>query len=412
MEKLRIMSIILLCFIMSFASCNADETNDEYVDYKNGIEGLTVMNFPIIDGSDSTEPLRFILMCKLLGFDYKWVRRPFTQDPDADIKQVNPNFDCTEEERYYLLTECMLRSNTHQSFINLIDGKVELIMTARSISRDEKAYAEEQGVSLIEKPIAKDALTFMVNPENPVNSLTIQQIQGIYTGDITNWNEVGGENVLITPYVRNRNSGSQEKFETMVMDGLTIKDFPEMQVGLVMMSPYYQLEDDKTGIAFTPFYYYNVIVDNGSTKAIGVDGVAMTKSNIMNGTYPYITDVYAAVRSDIDKSSIAYKVFEFLTTTGGQAVVEESGYVPLEAITGIRSVKVTDCNIYCVGGKLYVQSSSAPRKITLMGIDGKRVMERKMNGYSIALPEGLAPGAYVVEVIYENGESSCMKVRL
>lgn len=276
-------------------------------------------------------------MCKLLGFDYEWTKNsPFLQDPNDGPKSINIYFTCTKEEKDYLQSECLQHNNTHLSFINLIDDKVELILTARSISQDEKAYAEQQGVTLMEKPIAKDALTFIVNPDNPVNSLTIQQIQDIYTGNIVNWNEVGDYNAVITPYVRNRNSGSQEKFETMVMDGLTIKNFPEMQIGKTMMTPYYQIENDKTGIAFTPFYYYNFMVGTESTKSIGVNGVPMTKANIMNGTYPYITDVYVAVRSDIDKSSMAYKIFDFLTTTGGQAIVEESGYVPLASYVPVR----------------------------------------------------------------------------
>ena len=110
-----------------------------------------------------------------------------------------------------------------KSFLNLIDGRVELIITARSISRDERVYANEKGVALTEKPIAKDALAFLVNPANPVNNLTTAQIQGIYTGAITNWKEVGGLDAEIVPYVRNSNSGSQEKFETTIMAGLTIK---------------------------------------------------------------------------------------------------------------------------------------------------------------------------------------------
>lgn len=113
------------------------------------------------------------------------------------------------------------------------------------------------------------------------------------------------------------------------MAGLQIAEFPELQVGLTMMSPYYQLEDDQQGIGFSPFYYYSVIVDNGSTKAIGIDGVEMTKDNIRNNTYPYTTEVYAAVRSDINRNSTAYELFEFLTTPAGQNIVNESGYVPL-----------------------------------------------------------------------------------
>ena len=328
--------LIILLSVFSFLSCNAEDNNE----IPTSMKDITIGNFPVLDGSDSTSPLRYILMCKLLGFDYEWQSSPFIQNPDEAPKQVVPIFTCSEDERRELLTKRLLNSNTHQSFMNLIDDKVEVIITARSISRDEKAYADEQGVTLIEKPIARDALAFMVNLKNPVNNLSIEQIQGIYTGEIVNWSEVGGLDCMMKPYVRNRNSGSQEKFETMVMVGLTIKDFPEMQIGTTMMAPYYQLEQDTAGIAFTPFYYYKVMVGSGSTKAIGVNGVAMTKENIKNDTYPYTSHVYTAVRSDIDKSSMAYRLFEFLTSEEGQAIVDESGYVSLQtASTGIRSLE-------------------------------------------------------------------------
>lgn len=56
-----------------------------------------------------------------------------------------------------------------------------------------------------------------------------------------------------------------------------------------METPYFQIENDRSGIAFTPYYYYSVIVGYGSTKAIGIEGVGMTKENIYNDTYPYVT---------------------------------------------------------------------------------------------------------------------------
>lgn len=289
------------------------------------LPNITISNFPVIDGSDSTDPLRDLLMCKILGFGYKW-ERSFT---NLVTKEIRPQYTCSAAEREHLEFNCLKHSNTHQSYINLIDGQVELVIAARSISRDEKAYADEKGVTLIEKPIARDALTFMVNPSNPVSNLSISQLQGIYTLKITNWKEVGGNNEEIKPYIRNRNSGSQEKFETMVMNGLTIPEFPELLMGTTMMAPYYQLKNDKQGIGFSPYYYYSVIVDDGSTKAIGIDGVEMTKENIRNNKYPYTTDVYAAVRSDIDRNSTAYELFDFLTTSAGQQIINESGYVPL-----------------------------------------------------------------------------------
>lgn len=339
-----------LSFVLCTTSCSAEDNTDEKIS-SNLIEEINVSNFPVIDGSDSTTPLRYILMCKALGFDYIWENSYFSFD--GVPKHITPSYTCTYEEQRHIHWECMKESNTHQSFMNLIDGTVELILTARSISRDEKEHADNSNVTLIEKPIAIDALAFMVHPSNTVDNLSTEQIQNIYMGKIKNWSEVGGSDMTLTAYIRNRNSGSQEKFETMVMAGLTIADLPGMQIGTTMDQPYYQLEADVTGLAFTPFYYYSVMVGNGKTKAIGIDGVAMTKENIKNGKYPYVTEVYAAVRSDIDKGSVAYKLFEYLTTSAGQAIVEESGYVPLSNSSGIRSVRADAKRsmVYSIDGK-------------------------------------------------------------
>lgn len=88
------------------------------------------------------------------------------------------------------------------------------------ISRDEKAYANEKSVTLDETPIALDGFIFITHKNNPVKTVTREQIRGIYMGEITNWKEVGGKDLAITPYIREPNSGSQEKMETIVMKGL------------------------------------------------------------------------------------------------------------------------------------------------------------------------------------------------
>ena len=390
---------IILFSFFSLTSCNGeDNTNLSQV-----FSDVTVSNFPVLDGSDSTSPLRYILMCKLLGFDYEWQSSPFIQNPEEAPKQVVPNYACSEEEARELMLNRLLNSNTHQSFVNLIDDKVEVIITARSISRDEKVYAEEKGVTLIEKPIARDALAFMVNLKNPVNNLSIEQIQAIYTGDIVNWAEVGGLDCVMKPYVRNRNSGSQEKFELMVMAGLTIKDFPEMQIGKTMMTPYYQIEQDTAGIAFTPFYYYKVMVGSGSTKAIGVNGVAMTKENVINGTYPYTSNVYTAVRSDIDKSSIAYRIFDFLTTEEGQAIVDESGYVPLQSTTGIRAMERETVKMNYSDNTIHFSSSVLPERMEILDLSGKTVFRSAVNSRSVKVPSVLR-GLHIINVWLDNGD--------
>lgn len=398
---------IVSLFLLFSTSCSGDDTNN----VSPVLEGMTPENFPVLDGSDSTEPLRDILMCRIFGFQYKWERySPFLQDPTRAKQEVRPVYACSDSQRA-LIEKKMQKSNTHQSYMNLIDGKVELVIAARAASRDENKYARDNNVALIEKPIAKDALTFMVNNSNPIECLSVEQIRKIYTGDITNWQEVGGEDMLITPYVRNRNSGSQEKFETMVMDGLEIKKFPEWHMGTTMETPYFQIENDRSGIAFTPYYYHSVIVGYGSTKAIGIEGVGMTKENIYNDTYPYVTNIYASIRADIDKSSTAYKIFEFLTSDKGQSVVEESGYIPLhKSSTGIsKQTNDGKIEVSYLHGNIAVKCDECLQKIQVFDLNGTKVFSKSVNDKFIKIHHHLS-GVFVISLFFDNGSSYIKKI--
>lgn len=398
---------IVSLFLLFSTSCSGDDTNN----VSPVLEGMSPENFPVLDGSDSTEPLRDILMCRIFGFQYKWERySPFLQDPTRAKQEVRPVYACSDSQRA-LIEKKMQKSNTHQSYMNLIDGKVELVIAARAASRDENKYARDNNVALIEKPIAKDALTFMVNNSNPIECLSVEQIRKIYTGDIANWQEVGGEDMLITPYVRNRNSGSQEKFETMVMDGLEIKKFPEWHMGTAMETPYFQIENDRSGIAFTPYYYYSVIVGYGSTKAIGIEGVSMIKENIYNDTYPYVTNIYASIRADIDKSSTAYKIFEFLTSDKGQSVVEESGYIPLhKSSTGIsKQTNDGKIEVSYLHGNIAVKCDECLQKIQVFDLNGTKVFSKSVNDKFIKIHHHLS-GVFVISLFFDNGSSYIKKI--
>ena len=96
----------------------------------------------------------------------------------------------------------------------------------------------------------------MKNEANPITSLTIEQIQGIYTGKITNWNVVGGNNATIVPYVRNQNSGSQELMNQLVLAGLPTYSFPEELIVIPSMGMVYSLlSGTPNGISYTVYYY-------------------------------------------------------------------------------------------------------------------------------------------------------------
>ena len=331
MKTTKIWSILFV-MLAAFPLASCSDKEDEPIliidPVEVGLEAptattpLSLSNAPVVDGSDSTEPLRNLLMCRLLGIDCQWRQRLYSNSTWC----VTPQWQSLSKEDKSTLQRILQNRNTHGSFVGLIDGENDIIVTARGISRDEQKYADEKGVELLSRPVAKDAFVFIVNPKNPVRNLTIEQIQKIYTGEIRNWKEVGGNDATINPYVRNPNSGSQEKMETIVMAGLTMIDWPEM-VGYVMLDPYFQLENDENGIAYTPFYYYDTIVNNESTKVIGVNGVVPSKQTIEDNSYPYVTHVMASVRADVDKSSTAYQLFFQLATGQHNDIVKESGYI-------------------------------------------------------------------------------------
>ena len=93
-----------------------------------------------------------------------------------------------------------------------------------------------------------------------------------------------------------------------------------------MLSPFFPQEQDANSTLYTHFYLYDTTVNDGRTRVIGVNGVVPGKKTIENGTYPYVTEVMASVRSDTDKSSTTYQLFYQLATGQHNAIIKESGY--------------------------------------------------------------------------------------
>jgi phosphate transport system substrate-binding protein len=220
-------------------------------------------------------------------------------------------------------------SQTHGAFMNLIDGNADIILTHRTVSPDEKAHADEAGVMLIEKSIALDAFVFIVNKNNPVKSLTVSQIQKIYTGEITNWSQVGGNDAKMKVFTRPRNSGSEEIFRTLVMNGLEPADFPESSIGS-MVWVFSEVLNNENGICYTFNNYKDSVARKSDSEVpkIAINGVFPDESTVKNGTYPFIAEVHVAIRTNLDKNSMAYKLFEWLQTKSANGVIAECGFIP------------------------------------------------------------------------------------
>ena len=296
------------------------------------LKNIKLEDWPLTDCSTSTRPVRDLVAYKLLGVPYKWEINWMS----ATTYIIQPYFwDATSSFTYKDYLAKNPCSGTHDAFMNLIEGKTDVIIASRDISRNEKAFAEELGVELETAPLAIDALVFIVNPKNPVKNLTADQVRKIYTGEITNWKEVGGVDHTITPYIRNADSGSQEKMETLVMQGLTMIDRTDENymyeiIGLQMISPYAQLEIDEYGIGYTPFFYCTAMVrDLMRVDMLSIDGVMPSKETLKNNKYPFVSSIYAAVRKTEEHESMAYKLYQFLFTNEGADMIDESGYIAI-----------------------------------------------------------------------------------
>jgi len=318
-------SIFILIISLSNTCCTVNKMGYNTAQ-PFSIKGLTYDNYPNVDGSTSTAPLMQLIFCKLFEYDYTWF--PMMIDFDWGILPVLLLSDdpILKAENFNRLVKF---SQTHQSIISLIDKKTDLSLVARKMSHDEKNYARAAGVRIIETPIALDAFIFIIHPENPVKSLSVKQIQDIYTGKITNWKEVGGNDAPINPYVRNANSGSQELMESLVMKNLSIAEFPVGRVIPTMSGALDIVSSNVNSISYTLYYYKNYMQRLTRVKTIEIEGIYPNKDSISNHTYPLTAEIYASIRSDLNRSSTAYKLYKLLQTKAGKQVISESGYIPL-----------------------------------------------------------------------------------
>ena len=261
---------------------------------------FTRENFPKLDGSTSTVPLARAMCAVLLG------EAPEAVDDLVDF------------------------SRTTQSYRNLMAGEADLVVAAEP-APEVLAELEEGGEWLL-TPFATDALVFVVNQNNPVDSLTVEELQKIYTGEITNWSQVGGEDLDIVAFQRNQGAGSQTMFEKLVMDGLPLMEPPAAWVSDSMMGlleGVREYDNSPAAIGYTVYYYAHDMEMAQGLKVLKVDGVEPSPQSIREETYPFRNPYFAAIAKDEPEDSPARVLYDWLLGPSGQKLVEREGYVPV-----------------------------------------------------------------------------------
>ena len=274
---------------------------------------------PVVDGSTSTQPMRMLLLCRLLDADCDW-----TDMGLSTHRIILPVGDSPNDGQLFDLVPT---SGTSGSYLSLISGESDLIVAARQPSDDEVSMATAAGIEFDIQPISLDAFVFLVNDEGPVTNLSLSQVRGIYTGEISDWAEIGGPGGPVNPYRRNETSGSEELMKRLVMGDEAMVEAPDWLLGFSMIAPFTSLSHDPVGIGYSVYYYAAFMQPLETVSMISLDGVVPNSENIRNGTYPLVTEVYAVIPTGVEGSSRA--MFEWMVTSDGQDAIAATGYVKL-----------------------------------------------------------------------------------
>lgn len=228
------------------------------------------------------------------------------------VQSIYPESSVIYNGEDYDPSSAMHYTNTRGAYKDIVDGNADIIICAQP-SDEQLAYAEQNGVELEMVPVGSDAFVFIVNDSNPVSDITIDQIQGIYSGKITNWSELGGKNIPIAAMRRNKNSGSETALEK-IMGDIPIK--PD----------YTALFGSPIGFSFR--YYVTGMLGEGGVKILTLNGIEPTAETIADGSYPIAGNIYAVYRKGETNENV-YKAIDFMLSPEGQKIVEQSGYIPL-----------------------------------------------------------------------------------
>ena len=209
----------------------------------------------------------------------------------------------------------------------LIEGTTDIAQSSRKIKFDERQKMQEGGKTSKEVIVAYDALAIVVHPQNKVNNLTREQLEGIFTGKIKNWKEVGGDDLAIIPYARETSSGTYEFIKEYVLKNKNymngILSMPA--TGAIIQS----VSQTRGAIGYVGLAYLNpnvkaihVSYDKGKTY------VEPSVANAKNQTYPIVRELYYYY--DAKQEAVVRPFINFVLSAEGQKIVADIGFITLK----------------------------------------------------------------------------------
>ncbi len=259
---------------------------------------MTYEEYPRIDGSLACVPLCEALVARLTG--------------------------CTAAQAEETMADF---TNTNPCYIQLAEGNRDILL-AYEPAESTKEELESYG-PLDMQPVGRDALVFIVNKDNPVESLTSQELYDIYTGKITNWREVGGEDQEIKAFQRPETSGSQTMMRKLLIGDAEMAEADEETIAVGMadiINALKEYDNSANALGYSVYYYASAMFSQPGLKFLRVDDVEPSNETIKSGEYPLVNSFYCVTNEQ--SSEKAGEIKDWLLSEEGQKFVEECGYVP------------------------------------------------------------------------------------
>jgi phosphate transport system substrate-binding protein len=210
-----------------------------------------------------------------------------------------------------------------QAAVALADGIADIGALSRAVKDEEKETITKEYI------IAKDGVAVIVNTDVDVTGLTVEQIRNIFTGEITNWNEVGGADQKITVVSREEGSGTRGAFTELTK--VMVKDDAGNEIDNTSADAIVQ---PSTGavlqtVGSTPgsIGYVSMEALDDTVKALAVEGVEISKETVLDGSYVISRPFIYAVTGELSEAAQAF--IDFVMSDEGQALIEENGFIPV-----------------------------------------------------------------------------------
>lgn len=209
----------------------------------------------------------------------------------------------------------------------LIDGTTQICQASRAMKDAEKeSLKTKRQLEAVETPVALDALAIYVHKDNPITSLTMDQVAKIFLGEVTDWKDVGGMPGNIVLYGRENSSGTYAYFKEHVLGD---KDFPSKYQALPGTGAVVDaVAKDKGGVGYGGIGYAAAIKTIGITKDPAGAPIEPSMANVLNGSYPISRQLFWYTAGPADGVVKAFQ--DWVLSPEGQKVVSEKGFYPLK----------------------------------------------------------------------------------